>query len=280
LVENPEKSEIIIFFDCIEKNLLSSPAKKVLVRQEPKMVLPKNYNAKKLTDFDLIIDGGVSNENILKNINWPQKIHLNNSNQAVRDPSTAVLVNSNLLSFYVEEMYSLRRTVAFNSDQIDLYGYGWNKGIKLSVKALLIELRKFFWKPQKMKISGSRYFFRNQTNYKGPVENKISTMEKYRIAVIIENSLSYVSEKIFDSFSAGCIPVYVGPDLLKYEIPKNLYIQAEPNEESILRAIAAAQKMDYPKWFTELKDWFRSDACRTKWSDQFFLMRLKDAIDN
>jgi hypothetical protein len=277
-VENPEESEIMLFFDCIEKGLLDHSARKILVRQEPKMVLPNNYNAKKLTSFDLIIDVGVPKENSLVNINWPQKIDLVISNQTVRDPSKAVLINSNLLSFYIEEMYSLRRTVALNSDQIDLYGYGWNCGIKSSIRTLLIELRKFIWRPQNITVKGLRYYFRNQTNYKGSVENKRQTLEKYRIAVVIENCLNYVSEKIFDSFTAGCIPVYVGPDITKCKIPSNLYIQAKPSEESIMSAIATAQRMDYPKWFTELERWLRSDECRTEWSDDSFVTRLKGVL--
>jgi alpha(1,3/1,4) fucosyltransferase len=277
-VESPEESEIILFFDCIEKELLDHSARKILVRQEPKMVLPNNYNAKKLTNFDLIIDVGVPKENRPENINWPQKIDLDISNQIVRDSSKAVLINSNLLSFYDEEMYSLRRTVALNSDQIDLYGYGWNCGIKSSIRTCLIELRKFILKPQNLKLRGLKYYFRNQTSYKGSVDNKTHTLEKYRIALVIENCLNYVSEKIFDSFTAGCIPVYVGPDLTKCKIPSNLYIQAKPSEESIMIAIATAQKMDYPKWFVELERWLRSDECRNEWSDDSFITRLKDVI--
>jgi alpha(1,3/1,4) fucosyltransferase len=278
LVENPEESEIILFFDCVEKDLLNLPGRKILVRQEPKMVLPNNYNSKKLANFDLIIDVGVPKENSPENVNWPQSISLGISDQATKETTKAILINSNLLSFAIDEMYSLRRTIAYNSDQIDLYGYGWNCGTKSSIRALLIELRKFIWKPQNIKVKGLRYFFRNQTNYKGSVENKINTMEKYRIAVVIENSLSYVSEKIFDSFSAGCIPVYVGPDLRKCKIPNNLYIQAKPSEESIMRAIEVAQGMDYAKWFTELEKWLRSEECRTEWSDDSFIIRLKGVI--
>jgi hypothetical protein len=279
-VENPEESEIIIFFDCIEKDLLNLPVRKILVRQEPKMVLPNNYNSKRLLNFDLIIDVGVPKENSPENVNWPQRISLDVSDQATKELSKVILINSNLLSFAIDEMYSLRRTIAYNSDQIDLYGYGWNCGTKSSIRAFLIELRKFIWKPQNIKVKGLRYFFRNQTNYKGSVENKINTMEKYRIAVVIENSLSYVSEKIFDSFSAGCIPVYVGPDLTKCKIPRNLYIQAKPSKGSIMWAIEAAQKMDYPKWFNELEEWLRSDECKTEWSEESFIIRLKNAINN
>jgi hypothetical protein len=175
-------------------------------------------------------------------------------------------------------MYSLRRDVCFNSDYIDLYGYGWNMGLKSKLRVLVIELRKYILRPQHIQLKGLKYYFRKQKNYKGSVENKIFTMKKYRIAIVIENSPNYVSEKLFDSLSAGCIPVYVGPDLIKYEIPSNLYIQAQPNRKSILSAIERAKKIDYENWFKELENWFRSDDCKDNWSEESYLSRLKDLI--
>jgi hypothetical protein len=172
----------------------------------------------------------------------------------------------------------LRRILAYKSNDIDLYGYGWNKGMKSNMKALLIEVRKYIRHPLNLKVKGLKYYFRNQENYKGSVDNKIHTMENYRIAIVIENSLNYVSEKIFDSFSAGCIPIYVGPDLNEYEIPSNLYIQAEPSERGVKEAIEKAKNADYVKWFSELESWFNSDAVFEAWSEETFLLRLKEVI--
>jgi hypothetical protein len=278
VVNNPENAEMILFFDCLDEHLLNLQANKVLIRQEPKMVLPDIYRSKKLSEFDLIINVGKPKDKVSKNINWPQKIELHISDLAKKDNSKAVLINSNLLSLDVDEMYSLRRDICINSDCIDLYGYGWNISLKSMLRASLVELRKYTIKPQRIKLKGLKYYFRKQINYKGSVENKILTMEKYRIAVVIENTPNYVSEKLFDSLSAGCIPVYVGPDLNQYEIPINLYIQAQPNRESILNSIETAKKVDYAIWFKELENWFKSDDCRDNWSHETYLGRLRDLI--
>jgi hypothetical protein len=100
------------------------------------------------------------------------------------------------------------------------------------------------------------------------------------MSIVIENSSDYVSEKIFDSFSAGCIPIYVGPDLNEYEIPRNLYIQAEPSESGVKEGIKKAKKVDYAKWFSELESWFHSEAVFKSWSEETFLLRLKKVITN
>jgi hypothetical protein len=280
LEEKPENASLLLFFDCIEEELLTLPAFKVLVRQEPRMVLPKNYRLKNLAKFDQIVNVGRPIDGVETNINWPQKIRLSPSIKFAKKQSKAVLINSNLISLDDDEMYSLRRILSYRSSDIDLYGYGWNKGIKSSIKALLIEIRRYIHKPLTIKIKGMRYYFRNQENYKGSVKNKNFTMEKYRIAIIIENSLGYVSEKIFDSFSAGCIPVYVGPDLKRYQIPIGLYIQADPSLDSVNKAIAQAKKTDYAKWLSDLEKWLNSNDCIEKWSEKTFLTRLSKILMN
>lgn len=63
-------------------------------------------------------------------------------------------------------------------------------------------------------------------SYKGACSDKISTLAKYRFAVCFENTRfpGYITEKIFDCFFAGCIPIYYGaPDIEKY-VPKETFI--------------------------------------------------------
>lgn len=280
LVDDPNESRNILFFDHIDESLLSLPARKIFIRQEPKIVLPQNYLTNNLKKFDLVIDIGVSKKLNTNAINWPQNIKIESASNFERDKSKVVLVNSNLLSLHNEEMYSLRRTVAYKLIKVDLYGYGWNNAIKKRIKSLLIELKKYINQPSKINLKGIKFYFRNQKNYKGSTENKLQTMQKYSAALVIENSLNYVSEKLFDSFSARCIPIYVGPNLEEYEIPKNLYIQAEPSYEGISKAIEIALKIDFKRWVIELNEWLCSDTCKQNWSEETFLMRLKNLIDS
>ena len=50
-------------------------------------------------------------------------------------------------------------------------------------------------------------------------DTKIDTLRRYKFCVAVENSEMphYVTEKIFDSFVAGCVPVYFGaPNIYDY----------------------------------------------------------------
>jgi hypothetical protein len=254
--------------------------KKILVRQEPELVLPENYKAKNTANFWKIINVGSKSEKGFLNINWPQNINGNLKFINERKRGKIILLNSNLISLHKSELYSLRREAAYKLDAIDLFGYGWNNSIFERLKSLLLELKKFINKPHKLKFSGLKYYFRTQKNYKGKVDNKILAMQHYSIALIIENSPTYVSEKIFDAFSAGCIPIYIGPDLNEFEIPNNLFIQANPNLNSIMDSFNLVQEMDYQVWFDHLNKWLNSSTCRVSWEAETYLFRIKKLIDN
>ena len=62
--------------------------------------------------------------------------------------------------------------------------------------------------------------------YRGTVAEKLETLARYRFCLCFENSQfdGYVSEKIFDCFLAGTVPVYLGaPDIERY-VPREAFI--------------------------------------------------------
>jgi len=86
---------------------------------------------------------------------------------------------------------------------IDLYGMGWQQA-DLGPDARVV-----------------------RTNHKGSdVEHAVDVYQRYSFAVVIENcdAANYVSEKIFDCFSAGCIPIYYGNNSVRVDIPDDIYI--------------------------------------------------------
>ncbi len=67
-------------------------------------------------------------------------------------------------------------------------------------------------------------------NYCGRAVNKLETLSKYRFALCLENdehsvwSRGYVTEKIFDCFYAGTVPVYLGAADIEQHIPADCFI--------------------------------------------------------
>jgi hypothetical protein len=54
-------------------------------------------------------------------------------------------------------------------------------------------------------------------------------LQTVKFCIIVENSCDYVSEKIFDCFKAGVVPIYVGPSLPEFGIPAETVLVA-PND--------------------------------------------------
>jgi len=281
IVNDINSADIVVSFDASGKTLLSDLSKrdlfKVLVRLEPMIVIPENYKRKNNKFFNLIVDVGKITDLTTNALNWPQDLSAPNLVPANRS-ERVVMVNSNLLSLQRRERYSLRRAAIKRIDRIDLYGHQWNQNSKTKVLTLLRELKKFIVKPQFMKITGIKYYFRSYENFLGSVENKRLALANYKYSLIIENSNDYLSEKIFDSFLAGCVPIYVGPSLKNYLIPSELYFQAQPNVKSIREQISYARSVDYQKWVQNVGIWLTSPDTYQTWSRDLFAEKLETLI--
>ena len=79
------------------------------------------------------------------------------------------------------------------------------------------------------------------------IEDKIATLQKFRFSICFENTKDvsgYVTEKIFDCFGAGCVPVYYGAKDISTYIPEGCYIRLE-------RFVSIEALYDYLKNMTE-----------------------------
>lgn len=109
--------------------------------------------------------------------------------------------------FRFEDLYQRRfDAIRYFShiDGFDLFGRGWSSRKLLSKK----EYRAV------------------QKCYGGAIDSKFDTLKKYKFAICFENCVfpGYVTEKIFDCFLSGCIPVYMGaPDIDEF-VPDDSYI--------------------------------------------------------
>lgn len=272
-------ADLALYFDSLpEKSEKRTKVTKILVRQEPEIILPENYKANKLKDFAKIISVGADKYSRF-GINWPQEFHRFNFKNSNREVSKGIIVNSNLINFHKNELYSLRREVLCKSSDIDLYGRGWNMSFTKKMLYLLSEIKLMLRYPLSFKVAGMRFFFKNPKNYLGEIEDKYQILTRYNFTIVIENSNTYVSEKLFDAFISGCVPIYVGPALEKYGIPDSLYIKAERNFESITQAVQIAKTINHATWLQTLKEWVNQPSTKYNWSKETFLKRLKVIVE-
>lgn len=252
---------------------------RILIVQEPEVVLPANYAKKFLNQFHHIVSVGRDPAGPGSTILWPQfRPKKSVASSSSRVGTGAVMVASNHLSFIKGELYSLRRICAFTIPNLQIYGRGWNNGIKSRLRIVLINLRDLLVYRKQISIPSLKFWFKKYMNTVESPSDKFAVLNRFRICVVIENSQEFLSEKLFDAFFARCIPIYVGPEVLNFGIPQTLVIQCEPNVSSISEGIRKAEAMDYRSWLEDLNNWLDSEEIVERWSFESYVREISKIL--
>jgi alpha(1,3/1,4) fucosyltransferase len=170
----------------------------------------------------------------LKHLFWPQAFdHIHEDTWAQTERKFLVMINANKLPrVYWNELYTERmRAVEFfnRTNEIDLYGKGWDgpsyrvgtTWVPHTFRALGRSFLKHWYtfKPNPLLAAAQRA-------YRGPAVSKSKTMGSYTFALCFENAVikGWITEKIFDCFFCGTIPIYWGaPEITDY-VPAESFI--------------------------------------------------------
>ncbi len=236
--------DAIIFFDYFKwayKRIEDIPFKyKVLYLSESTAVNSEQYESKISSQFDLVFtwnDSIVVNNKIVK-FNIPVVGNMIGSTNDFSARKKYIVMNANKYSFYDTERYSYRREcidfLDSNNLELDLYGPYWQKNYYFRPKKLIGFFRKGFLdaigKKQPHKILNLISHFKSlnleRKCYKGVAKDKYETLSKYKYCICFENDITPgdISEKIFDCFFCGTIPIYLGASNIEAYIPKETFI--------------------------------------------------------
>ncbi len=285
ICEPYQSPKVIVCVDYLDSSDFAysgdSTALKVLIRNEPAVVLPSSYSHKAHQIFDEIITVGSTLE-----FPWPQSFpdKFADNFRESRTSDSQVFINSNKLSFVAGELYSLRMEVISGVKSVDTYGKDWDRSTFWKVKQILIHLRRALSAKCKLTFRALRFIWKRPLNSKGSPLDKLAVYKNYKVAIVIENSETYLSEKLFDSFFGGCIPVYVGPQVKPFGIPEDLVIQVGATLSEIKHGISVAQSLDYDAWKSKLDSWLSKLEVRNLWAaDNVYnrlAMRIEDLATN
>lgn len=220
----------------------------ILLLWEPPSVLPRNYNplyhsffSKVLTWHDQLVD----NQLYIK-LHYPAMNPIITDIVPFEDKKLCTMISCNKGSSHPNELYSARRdtilffeTVAGND--FDLYGRGWSGHLK---------------------------------NYRGSIARKVDILKQYKFCICYENIQGvpgYVTEKIFDCFRAGCIPIYWGaPNITEY-IPANCFIDRAQfhSHEELYEYIKNISKEEYENYIRNIQNFLISKQAHAYSIDNF-----------
>ena len=185
-----------------EKIVRKLHCKKILICWEPPSVIPNMYNKNVLKMFDAVLTWNpalVDNKRIFR-FYYPVLTTMAPQTVPFEMKKLLTQVSCNKKSSHRHELYSQRKAVidffeTQKTNDFQFFGRGWeNLGYQ---------------------------------NYGGTVDDKRKTLQNFRFSVCFENIShirGYVTEKIFDCFEAGCIPIYRGASDITRYVPQNCFL--------------------------------------------------------
>ena len=266
-INSIDDSKIVIYNDMpkvlpnevdIEKSYL------ILFESEP--IKPENWDLKKHKYFNKIFtwdDRIIDNKKYFK-INFSHLFPESINKDLSKKKKLCTLIAGNKKVNHPLELYS-KRVEAIqwfekeHIDDFDFYGIGWDE-FTPSNKYI-----RYFFRKSKL----SKLFKPNFPSYKGKVDSKKDVLEKYKFAICYENARDidgYITEKIFDCFFAGCIPIYWGANNITEHIPKECFIDKREfnTYEKLYEFMTKMTDEKYLKYLNAIENYLNSPK-----SDEF-----------
>ena len=119
-------------------------------------------------------------------------------------------------------------------------------------------------------------------SYRGPIARKSDVLKQYKFSICYENIKNipgYITEKMFDCFRAGCVPVYWGASNVNDYIPKNCFIdrtQFASNEE-LYQYLKNMNAQEYEEYICAIKSFLQSPQAQ-RFSIDNFIFTVVEAI--
>ena len=152
------------------------------------------------------------------------------------------------LDLYYERFLTLKWFEKNASNDFHLYGAGWNATYKKNTifSKVLNKITKGLY--PKINFKPFKTY-----NGKAPTKKEILLSSKFNICYEnVKETPGYITEKIFDSFFSGCVPIYWGASNVEKYIPRECFIDRRNfsgNKElySYMKSIKHNQYLDFQK---------------------------------
>lgn len=277
-----DKPDLVICVDY-EKSALSlvrrarsKGIKTVLVANEPKVVIAQHSQPRIRKEFDKVLEVGRPWANPV--LRWPQTWMSFSEKQERLD--RAILVNADKWSFVQGQHYWLRAAVASKLSNVDAFGFGWQRSLPVRFAHRGYELWRTIKGGSLPSFHGLSASLASPKSYLGQVSDKHAAMSDYKVALVVENSSEFLSEKLFDAWFAGCIPVYLGPPVESFGIPNNLVVAVEePNLRSVSEALERALREDRQLFIQNVRAFLDSEEAE-KWKADLAIKAILEAAIN
>ena len=238
-------------------NLAKFPKKRsLLFILEPPVVMPDLYRSVYTQSFGKIFvmfDDLIDQDHYFK-FCYPQpRLHMVDHIANFKDKKFCALIASNNGSDHYKSLYRKRSEVIdffenLGTDELDLYGPNWH----------------------------------GHPSWKGYVPSKWEVLKHYKFSFCYENmggQIGYITEKIFDSLVAGCVPVYLGATNIAAYVPVNCFIdrRAFSSLGELYHYLKSMDESVYENYITAIRNYIEGPRVR-RFSDDSFIKLVLDEI--
>jgi hypothetical protein len=243
------------------------PGPKYLIATENPSICPLNCDEQYLRQFDAFFTW---NRNLL---HLPNAVQVFIPNQIRYEafapfgerPIFSCLINANkafpsglATDLYRERISVIRWYENHAPSDFSLYGLGWGKPspafhFSAKIKRRIERLRT--------QLFGYRPF----PSYAGAIEDKSVVYRKAKFAYCYENVADlpdYITEKIFDCFFSGCVPVYWGSHTINEHIPSHCFIDRRQFDTTadVHRYLKSIDAKTYARFQQNIMAYLKSSA--------------------
>ena len=289
-----DRSQFVIYASNMPKKLpaLSDAYKSFLILSESAFIRPENYDQNNHRNFNKIFtwsDELVDDKKYIKlnySHDFPSSIEKNIAKKTKlcamiagnKRPQRTLKPELKALDLYMEREKAIRWFEVNQPSRFDLYGVGWDKfefqGPKF-VRALNLV-------PYIPTLT-QRLLRQSYPSYRGRVAHKVPVLQKYRFSICYENAKNipgYITEKIFDSFFAGCIPIYWGANNIDKYVPKECFIDKRdfPTYDELFKYISTMSGKTIGEYLESIEKYLRSDDSEQFTSTYFANTIIKSIV--
>lgn len=257
-------------FQSVTKGKLS-----YLLMFETAWVKPENRNQDLWTRYRRIFtwdDSLVDGERFIK-LNFPNPVVIAEPNGFAGRHIFCCLIAGNKLAaindefeLYTERVRSIKWFESNATADFHLYGMGWDAPAERPGVAGKILRRLWPYI--------SRFFSAPFPSYRGRVDSKAAVLRHARFSICYENVRDlpgYITEKIFDCFFSGCVPVYWGASNITDHVPANCFVDRRKFRDTadVYRHLKAMGEDEYRGYQRNIADFLGSEAVRSFSSEAF-----------
>ncbi len=171
--------------------------------------------------------------------------------------SNKVMPWGGLNDLYTERIKVIRWYESNAPELFQLYGRGWGKPSQAYTRR-----DKFFRRIDRLRTQ--LFGYRPFPSWRGEIKFKSAILVNAKFSYCYENVKdlpNYITEKLFDSFLSGCVPIYWGADNVKEYIPADCFVDRRRFKDTaeVHRYLMGITPNKYAQFQNNISDFLRSE---------------------